>query len=112
MVVMCACVWGGRGHTTCAVDPLAQREALPGGCKVAALPPGDSTPLPQAQAWRGVYWQGGGGVEGGSGLGPGPHFCWLSVKFLETVSSPMQTLKFPGNFREICHFFLSERGRT
>ena len=23
-----------------------------------------------------------------------------------------QTLKFPGNFREICHFFLSERGRT
>ena len=67
MVVMCACVWGGGGggHTTCAVDPLAQREALPGGCKVAALPPGDSTPLPQAQAWRGVYWQGGGGGRGG-----------------------------------------------
>ena len=35
-------------------------------------------------------------------FGPGPHFCWLSVKFLETVSSPR-----PSNFREISGKFVT-----
>ena len=35
-------------------------------------------------------------------IGPGPHFCWLSVKFLETVSSPR-----PSNFREISGKFVT-----
>ena len=58
---MCVCVCGGgRGHTTCAVDPLAQREALPGGCKVAALPPGDSTHCHRLRLGGGYTGKGGG----------------------------------------------------
>ena len=37
-------------------------------------------------------------------FGLGTDFCWTRTKFLETISSlSAQTLKFPGNFREICY---------
>ena len=42
---------------------------------------------------------------------PWPTFLLAQCQISRNRFQP-QTLKFPGNFREICHFFLSERGRT
>ena len=59
-------------------------------------------------------WGGGGrGVVGGGGIRtwPWPTFLLAQCQISRNRFQP-QTLKFPGNFREICHFVLSERGRT
>ena len=45
-----------------------------------------------------------GAIDTGGAVGPDTSFCWTRAKFLERRNQfQPQTLKFPGNFREICY---------